>query len=102
MGKFKYILWWLLANTQGGENRIKILKEIFIKPCNAHELYNNLNLNYKTIRYHLDLLEKNGVIISIGEKYGKTYFPSDDLKELEDYFNEIWGKFVKKVDKHKK
>jgi hypothetical protein len=59
-------------------------------------------LNYKTIRYHLDLLEKNGVIISIGEKYGKTYFPSDNLKELEDYFNEIWGKFVKKVDKHKK
>ena len=99
MGKFKYVLWWLLVNTQGGENRAKILKEIFKKPNNAHELCNLLDLNYKTIRYHLDILEKNGIILPIGEKYGKTYFPSDDLKELEVYFNEIWEKFVKKVDK---
>jgi predicted transcriptional regulator len=101
MGNFKYVLWWLLANTQGGENRGKILKEIFQKPCNAHELSNSLDLNYKTIRYHLDLLEKNAIIFSIGEKYGKTYFPSDELKELEAYFNEIWVKFIKKVDKGK-
>ena len=99
MGEFKYILWWLLLNTQGGESRTKILKEIFKKPCNAHELCNLLKLNYKTIRYHLDILEKNGIILAIGEKYGKTFFPSDDLKDLEDYFNEIMEKFVKKVDK---
>ena len=99
MIKVKYVLWWLLANTQGGENRAKILKEIFEKPCNANELSTILGLNYKTIRYHLDLLEKNAIIFSVGEKYGKTYFPSDDLKELESYFNEIWVKLIKKVDK---
>jgi predicted transcriptional regulator len=99
MSKSKYVLWWLLANTQGGENRAKILKEIMQKPCNAHELSNSLDLNYKTIRYHLDLLEKNNIIIPIGEKYGKTYFPSDNLNELKEYFDEIWVKFVKKVDK---
>jgi predicted transcriptional regulator len=99
MGKSKYVLWWLLANTQGGENRAKILKEIMQKPCNAHELSNSLDLNYKTIRYHLELLEKNNILFSIGEKYGKTYFPSDELNELEAYFNEIWVKFIKKVDK---
>jgi predicted transcriptional regulator len=99
MGEFKYVLWWLLLNTQGGENRAKILKEIFKKPGNAHELCTILNLNYKTIRYHLDLLEKNKIILGVGEKYGKTYFPSDELKDLEDYFNEIMAKFVKKVDK---
>jgi predicted transcriptional regulator len=99
MSKSKYVLWWLLANTQGGENRAKILKEIFQKPCNANELCNILKLNYKTIRYHLDLLEKNNIIFSIGEKYGKTYFPSDNLEEHKEYFDEIWVKFVKKVDK---
>jgi predicted transcriptional regulator len=102
MGKFKYVLWWLLTNTQGGENRSKILKEILQRPCNAHELSNILELNYKTIRYHLDLLEKNSILFSIGEKYGKTYFPSDELKELEEYFNEIWVKFIKKGNKVKK
>ncbi len=101
MGKLKYVLRWLLVNTQGGENRIRILKEIFKKPSNAHELCNVLNLNYKTIRYHLDILEKNNIIISIGEKYGKAYFPSDDLKELEEYFNEIWERLVKKINKEK-
>ena len=99
MDKFKYVLWWLLVNTQGGENRVKILNEIFKKPCNANELCNILKLNYKTIRYHLDLLEKNNIIITIGEKYGKAYFPSENLNELKEYFNEIWVKFVKKVDK---
>jgi predicted transcriptional regulator len=99
MGEFKYILWWLLLNTQGGENRANILRVIFRNPSNAHELCNILNLNYKTIRYHLDILEKNKIILGIGEKYGKTYFPSEKLKDLEDYFNEIMAKFVKKVDK---
>jgi predicted transcriptional regulator len=101
MGNVKYVLWWLLVNTQGGENRAKILKKILQNPCNANELSNSLELNYKTIRYHLDLLEKNAIIVSIGEKYGKTYFPSDDLKELESYFNEIWVKFIKNIDKEK-
>ncbi|MBN2603478.1 MAG: winged helix-turn-helix transcriptional regulator [Candidatus Thermoplasmatota archaeon] len=100
MDKFRYVLWWLLANTQGGENRGKILKEIFRKPCNAHELCKLLNVNYKTVRYHLEILEKNGILIAVGEKYGKTYFPSEHLLNLKDYFSEIWEKFVKKIDKH--
>ncbi len=99
MNKLKYILWWLLVNTQGGENRARILHELFKKPKNAHELCTLLALNYKTIRYHLELLEKNKIIVSIGEKYGKTFFPSDDLNELKEYFDEIWEKFVKKADK---
>ncbi|MBD3263356.1 ArsR family transcriptional regulator [Candidatus Woesearchaeota archaeon] len=99
MDKFKYVLRWLLVNTQGGENRALILNELFQKPCNANELCMLLQLNYKTIRYHLDVLEKNNIIISIGEKYGKTYFPTDNLKELKEYFDEILVKFIKKVDK---
>ncbi len=99
MDKFKYVLWWLLVNTQGGENRIKILHEILTKPQNAHELCGLLQLNYKTIRYHLDLLEKNNIVLSIGKKYGKTYFPSDHLEDLKGYFDEIYDKMIKKVDK---
>ena len=99
MDKFKYVLWWLLVNTKGGENRIKILKEILTQPQNANELCRLLQLNYKTIRYHLDLLEKNNIVLSIGEKYGKTYFPSDHLQDLKAYFDEIYEKMIKKVDK---
>jgi predicted transcriptional regulator len=99
MSKYKYVLQWLLINTQGGENRIKILKQIFNQPQNANELCRLLQLNYKTIRYHLEILEKNNIINSVGDNYGKIYFPSEHLQELKDYFNEIYDKIIKKIDK---
>lgn len=92
------VLYWLIANSLGGYNRGKILEELFNKPQNANELSKNLNLEYKTARYHLGVLEENGLIESIGTGYGKTYFPSEDLKENKQYFDEIWDKIGKKTN----
>ena len=96
MSSFKNVLWWLIINSLGGINRGKIIEEIIKKPQNAHELSKNLGLNYRTVRYHLELLEENRVIVSVGHEYGKTFFPSDDLKENEEYFWEIWRPIKKK------
>ena len=95
MASVKNILWWLLANSLGGTNRGRILNELITKPQNANELSKNLNLEYKTARYHLKVLEENGLITSVGGGYGKTYFPSESLEENMDYFNEIWIKISK-------
>jgi len=98
MGPIKNVLYWLLANSLGGHNRGRILMELFKKPQNANELSNNLNLEYKTVRYHLKVLEENGLITSVGGGYGKTYFPSEKLVENKSIFNEIWEEIGKKTN----
>ena len=98
MPMMKNVLYWFIANSLGGLNRGRILKELFKKPQNANELSNNLSLEYKTVRYHLKVLEENGLITSVGGGYGKTYFPSEELENNKLIFNEIWDKIGKKTD----
>ena len=98
MAPIKNVLYWLLANSLGGFNRGRILEELFRKPQNANELSKNLNLEYKTIRYHLKVLEENGLITSVGGGYGKTYFPSENLEENIVIFKEIWDEIGKKTN----
>lgn len=96
MNAMKRLLWWLLAGSVGGVNRGRILEELFHTPHNANELSKILELDYKTIRHHLEILEKNHLIISTGSDYGKIYFPSDLLETNIDVFKEIWGQIGKK------
>lgn len=98
MAAVKNVLWWLLANSLGGLNRGRILAELLDRPRNANELSKTLSLDYKTTRYHLQVLEENGLITSAGTGYGKTYFPSPSLEENLAYFREIWDKIGKKAD----
>ena len=98
MGSFDNVLYWLIANSLGGYNRGRIIEELFKKPQNANELSNNLSLEYKTIRYHLKVLEENRLITSAGGGYGKTYFPSDEIKQNRHIFNKIWYEIGKKTD----
>lgn len=102
MDSLKNILYWLIANSLGGYNRGRILEEVFKKPQNANELSKNLDVEYKTIRYHLKVLEDNGIIMSVGGGYGKTYFPTENLETNKQYFVEIWDKIGKKSNKEKK
>ena len=99
MDSLRNVLYWLIANSLGGFNRGRILEEILQKPQNANELSKNLNIEYKTIRYHLKVLEDNGIITSVGGGYGKTYFPSENFKTNMKDFTEIWDKIGKKTDK---
>ena len=98
MPAIKNVLYWLLANSLGGFNRGRILRELLKKPQNANELSNNLKLEYKTVRYHLKVLEENNLITSVGGGYGKTYFPSDEFNDNINYFKEIWDEIGKKTD----
>jgi predicted transcriptional regulator len=66
-----------------------------------------LNLDYKTIRHHLNVLQKNKLITTMGSGYGTMYFPSDLLEENIKHFNAIWeqigkNKINKKRDKRGK
>jgi len=91
----KRLLWWILAGSAGGCNRARILQELIKNPRNANELSTILNLDYKTTRHHLEVLEKNRLIITVGDKYGVLYFPSDLLQENMHFFKEICSKISK-------
>ncbi len=75
-----------------------ILKNLIDRPYNANQLAESMDMDYKTIRHHLDVLVKNGVITMEGDKYGAMYFISKAMEANLDEFNKIW----EKIDKQKK
>lgn len=89
--RMKKLLWWLIAGSTGGPNRAKIIMALHQRPYNANQLSETLNLNYKTVRHHIKVLEENNVITSTGKnKYGEMYFLTDKMEENYDTFQEIW------------
>jgi DNA-binding transcriptional ArsR family regulator len=92
----KYLLGWLIAGTRGGATRAKIIKALKETPQNANQLANQLGMDYRTIRHHLKVLEKNRLITSVGEGYGTTYFLSSALEENYVLFEEIVKRMWKK------
>ena len=56
---------------------------------NANQLAETLDLDYKTVRHHLEKLAENDVVTSMGEEYGTTYFLTDRMEEHIDVVDEI-------------
>ena len=54
----KNLLWYLVAGTKGGETRGKIISLLKKTPSNANKIAETLMLDYKTVRHHLEVLEK--------------------------------------------
>jgi len=92
----KYLLGWLIAGTRGGLTRAKMIKALRKTPQNANQLANLLEMDYRTIRHHLKVLQRNRLVISAGEGYGTTYFLSPTLEENYALFEEIVNKIWKK------
>jgi DNA-binding transcriptional ArsR family regulator len=94
--QMKYLLGWLIAGTRGGASRAKIITTLKETPQNANQLANLLGMDYRTIRHHLGVLQKNRIITSAGEGYGTTYFLSQVMEENYVLFEEIMKKIWKK------
>jgi predicted transcriptional regulator len=93
----KNLLWYIIAGTKGGENRGKIIELLKKNPSNANKIASELNLDYKTIRHHLNVLEKNNIITQVNKgNYAAMYFLSEEMKQNINIFNEIWVRFGKK------
>lgn len=88
----KDVLWYVLAGTRGGENRARILQTIHEQPQNANRLAETLDLDYKTVRHHLDVLIENGVVTKAGDGYGAVYRLSDRARANWTAVEEILGK----------
>lgn len=90
------LLWWLITGKRGGINRARIIKKLNDMPYNPHQLSKELNLDYKTIRHHIKILEENNIIKSTGDSYSNLYFLTENMEKNYEIFQEIWEKIVKK------
>ncbi len=79
----------MILGTKGGINRGKIIKLLKQRPYNRNQIANKLNLNYRTITHHLDILEDMNVVNSEGNEYGKLYFLSEEMENEYEEFEEI-------------
>ena len=98
----KYLLGWLIAGSRGGVTRARIIETLRENPQNANQLATTLEMDYRTIRHHLKILEKNRLTTSTGDGYGKTYFLAVDLEENYGLFEQILNKLWKKQKRENK
>ena len=89
------LLWYLFAGSKGGDNRIRIIDLLSKRPYNTNQLAEVLGLDYKAIRHHIMVLEKNNLVSKMGQKYGVLYFVSNYLEANIESFNEIRSKIQK-------
>ena len=89
----KNLIWYLIAGTKGGITRARILELLQKNPANAHQISQKLVLDYKTVRHHLSILDKNKFIYAIEKnKYGTVYFLSEQMQSNINIFNSILDK----------
>jgi len=88
------VLWYVMTGTRGGENRVRILRAIDERPRNANKLAEELDLDYKTVRHHLDVLMENDIVENSGDDYGAVYLPTGQARDHWDTVEQI----IEKVD----
>jgi DNA-binding transcriptional ArsR family regulator len=85
----RQLLWWLIGGSRGGENRLRIVRALEERPMNTNQLAKDLDLNYKTVQHHLEVLEENDVLRTQGADYGQMYFLTDQMEANLDILEEI-------------
>ncbi|WP_424000190.1 ArsR/SmtB family transcription factor [Haloarcula salina] len=85
----RQLLWWLIGGSRGGENRLRIVRTLQERPQNTNQLAETLDLNYKTVQHHLEVLEENNVVTTTGDDYGKMYFLTDRMSNNFDILDDI-------------
>ena len=88
----KMLFWFLFASSRGAETRIKVVNQLQQRPYNTHQLSKELNMDYKAVKHHLNVLEKNSLIGKFEAVYGAVYFMSPLFEENISLFEEIRSK----------
>lgn len=83
------VLWYVLASSRGGSTRAEILREIDEQPRNANQLAKVLDLDYTTVRHHLDVLMDNSVVRRAGDGYGDVYLLTEQAEDHREILEEV-------------
>jgi len=74
------LLFYIFTGTRGGVTRLRIIVSLLKQPQNANQLSKELDLDYKAIRHHMQVLERNSLVSKMGDQYGTMYCLSDFLE----------------------
>ncbi|MDY6775210.1 MAG: winged helix-turn-helix domain-containing protein [Halobacteria archaeon] len=85
----RQLLWWIIGGSRGGRNRLRIIRALHDQPMNTNQLSNELDLDYKTVQHHLEMLEENDILTTQGGNYGKMYFLTDRMRQNLDILDEV-------------
>jgi predicted transcriptional regulator len=92
------LLWYLLGATRGGEMRARLIQALRVQPGNSNQLAKRLGVEYRTIQHHLEVLKKNTLVNSAGERYGLTYFITPWLEAHIQIFDDLCRQLKFKLD----
>lgn len=96
--ELRRLLWYLLGAVRGGENRAKIIRVIRDRPSNINQISTKLQMDYRLVEHHIDVLRKNSIVISEGEHYGRVYFLSPWAESHFEIFDELVRRLNLKLD----
>lgn len=82
-------LWYVLTGPRGGSNRARILEAIEERPRNTNQLARELDLDYKTVEHHLDVLLENNLLRKSGDEFGAIYLLTQEARGNWDTIEEI-------------
>jgi DNA-binding transcriptional ArsR family regulator len=87
------LLWYLLGGTRGGPTRVEMIKVLQDRPCNANQLAEALQVDYKTVQHHIRVLEDHGLVAPSSKgTYGAMLFLTPKMEEAIPLVNEIWSR----------
>ena len=92
----------VFTGMSGRYTRLRIICAITEDPMNTLELSEKLNLDYKTIKHNIKVLEKNNLIVREGEGYGDIFFPSEIIPSNLPTLYYVIRKVEAKLDKSEK
>jgi PAS domain S-box-containing protein len=91
---FEKNLSYIILGQKGGKNRLQIMELLNDRPYNLHQLAQVLNLNYRTIEHHINVLTKHELITTSESKgYGNIYYLTPEMEGnialLDDIRNKV-------------
>jgi DNA-binding transcriptional ArsR family regulator len=82
-------LWYLFVGTRGGANRARLVRALDERPRNANQLAEAIDVDYNTVRHHLEMLVEHNVLEKGGEDYGAMYFLTDQFEHNRETFENV-------------